>query len=222
MSKQTLTVTGTGKKSLKPDLITVSLTLSSQNADYSALTLIEAEKSDELTKALTNLGFDKSDIKTSAFNVKTEYENYEDENRTWKRRFTGYSVNHSLSLSFDYDMKLLNEVISALSSCKKADPVFSVGFEIKDKDSASDSLLKAAVKDAERKASAIAEAAGLTLTKIKSIVYGDEEPPFASPATLKRAAGTAELYRGAAEIDITPEDILSEMKVTVVWSAENK
>lgn len=222
MSRQTLTVKGTGKKSLKPDLITISLTLSSQNSDYAALTSAEAEKSKELTEALIELGFDKSDIKTSDYNIKTEYENYEDENRAWKRRFTGYSVNHSLSLAFDYDMKLLNSVISALSSCKKADPIFSVGFEVKDKEAASDDLLKAAVKDAERKASAIAEAAGLDLTEIESIVYGDEGPCCVSPASLKRAAGTAEMYRGAAEIDITPEDIVSEISVTVVWASESK
>jgi len=221
MNRQTVTVKGTGKESLKPDKITISLTLTSKSTDYAALTCLEAEKSEELTKAFMELGFERETLKTSSFNIQTEYENYEDENRVWKRRFSGYSVNHGLSLSFDYDMNLLNGVISALSSCKKADPAFSVNFEVKDKEAASDRLLKLAVKDAKRKAEAIAEAADLSLTEIESIVYGENEPIFASPTALKRNAGSVELYRGAAEIDVTPEDIVSEMSVTVVWGLGN-
>lgn len=221
MNRQTVTVKGTGRKSIKPDLITISLTLSAKNTDYSALTSLEAEKSEEVAKALSDIGFSKEDIKTSSFNIQTEYENYQDEDHSWKRRFAGYSVNHGLNLSFDYSMKLLNSVISAISSCKKADPAFSIGFGVKDKTEASDELLKSAVNDARQKASAIAEAAGLTLEGIESIVLDENQPSFASPTALMRTAGEAEMYRGAAKIDITPEDIVSEMSVTVLWIARD-
>lgn len=75
---QTITVKGTGRESLKPDHITITLTLSSKNTDYSALTSLEAEKSEELTKALTDIGFNKCDIKTASFNIQTEYENFQE------------------------------------------------------------------------------------------------------------------------------------------------
>lgn len=222
MSHQTLTITGTGKESLSPDRITVNLTLSAKNADYSALMSLEAEKLAELTEALVDTGFDKNDIKTSSFKIQTEYENYEIENNTRKRRFSGYSVNHGLSFAFDYDMELLSQVISAISSCKKASPVFNIGFEVNDKKAALDRLLKAAVMDAKRKACAIAEAADLNLKKMESIVSEGYEPNFTSNTLMCRAAGETEMFRGTAAIDITPVDIIAETSVTVVWNAESK
>lgn len=221
MNQHTLTVKGTGRESLKPDQILITLTLSAKGTDYAALTSLEAEKLEELTKALEGIGFEKSEIKTSNFNIGTEYENYQTEDRAWKKRFLGYSLDHGLSLVFDYDMKLLNKVINALSSCEKADPAFNIGFTVKDKESASDRLLQKAVKDARRKAEAIAEAAGVSLGEIQNICFDKEEAAFASPTVFGRAAGGAELYRCAADVDITPDDIVSEMSVTVVWGIGN-
>lgn len=221
MNQQTLTVKGTGRESLKPDQILITCTLSAKDTDYNALTSLEAEKLEELTKALEGVGFDKSEIKTSSFNIGTEYENYQTEDRTWKRRFLGYSLDHGLSLAFDYDMKLLNKVINALSSCEKADPSFNIGFTVNDKESASDRLLQKAVKDARRKAAAIAEAAGVSLGEIQNICFDNQEAAFASPTVFGRAAGGAKLFSCAADVDITPDDIVSEMSVTVVWGIGN-
>ena len=221
MKQQTLTVKGIGRESLKPDQILITCTLSANDTDYAALTSLEAEKLEELTKALEKIGFDKDNIKTSSFNIGTDYENYQTEERVWKRRFVGYSLNHGLSFVFDYDMKLLNKVINALSTCDKADPSFNIGFTVKDKESASDRLIQKAVKDAQRKALSIAQAAGVSLGEIQSICFDNDEAVFASPSSLSRSAGGAELYRGAAEIDITPDDVVSEMSVTVVWVIEN-
>lgn len=221
MNQQTLTVKGTGRESLKPDQILITCTLSVKDTDYAALTSLEAEKLEELTKALEGVGFDKSEIKTSSFNIGTEYENYQTEEQVWKRRFLGYSLDHGLSLAFDCDMKLLNKVVNALSSCEKADPSFNIGFTVKDKESASDRLLQKAVKDARRKAAAIAEAAGVSLGEIQNICFDNEEAAFASPTVFGRAAGGAEPYRCAAKFDITPDDIVSEMSVTVVWGIES-
>ena len=221
MKQQTLTVKGIGRESLKPDQILITCTLSANDTDYAALTSLEAEKLEELTKALEKIGFGKDNIKTSSFNIGTDYENYQTEERVWKRRFVGYSLNHGLSFVFDYDMKLLNKVINALSTCDKADPSFNIGFTVKDKESASDRLIQKAIKDAQRKALSIAQAAGVSLGEIQSICFDNDETVFASPSSLSRSAGGAELYRGAAEIDITPDDVVSEMSVTVVWVIEN-
>lgn len=44
-----------------------------------------------LLKALfEKLGFDRKDLKIIYFNVDTEYEGYQDKDKSWKRRFKGY------------------------------------------------------------------------------------------------------------------------------------
>lgn len=217
MNQHVLTVKGKGRESFKPDQVTIRFTLSSKSADYGALTLADKEKLEELTFALTQVGFDKSEIKTASFNITTEYENFQDGEHGWKRRFTGYSLDRGLSLSFDFRADLLNSAVSAVSSCKKADPSFSITFDVRDKASASDGLLKKATEDAFRRAEATAKAAGIVLGRIESISCTENEPSFSSPTVFARAAGSAEMYRGTSGFDITPEDVVSEESVTVVW-----
>lgn len=217
MNQHVLTVKGKGRESFKPDQVTIRFTLSSKSADYGALTLADKEKLEELTFVLAQAGFDKSEIKTASLNITTEYENVQDGERGWKRQFTGYSLNRGLSLSFDFRTKLLKAAVSAVSSCKKADPSFSVEFAVKDKASAADRLLKKATEDAFRRAEAIAKAAGVGLGRIESISCEENEPSFSSPTVFAKAAGSAEMYRGTSGFDITPEDVVSEESVTVVW-----
>lgn len=217
MNQHVLTVKGTGRESFKPDQVIIHFTLSSKSADYNALTSAEEEKLEELTSALAQAGFDKSEIKTASFSITTEYENFQDGERGWKKRFTGYSLNRGLNLSFDFRKELLNAAVSAVSCCKKADPSFSVEFAVKDKTSAADRLLKKATEDAFRRAEAIAKAAGVGLGRIESISCEENEPSFSSPTVFARAAGSAEMYRGTSGFDITPEDVVSEESVTVVW-----
>ncbi|MCM1055920.1 MAG: SIMPL domain-containing protein [Bacteroides sp.] len=217
MEQRTVTVKGSGRESLAPDLILVTCTLASKDKDYNALISAETEKSEELTEAIVKLGFDKSELKTSRFSISTDYESYQREDGAWERRFAGYSLSHGLSLAFDLDMKLLNHVVNALCSCKKADPAFDIVFSVKDRRAASDRLLRAAVKDAERKAYAIAEAAGVALGEIISVTCGGEGGSFDSPVLFAKTAGGTERLRGASDIDIAPEDIVEEASVAVVW-----
>ena len=129
---KTITITGIGKLSVKPDLIVISMQLDTENKEYDQAMLSASEKINALNKSLEELGFSKDTLKTTNFNVRTIYENVKDETGRYKNVFKGYSCIHNLKLEFDFDTKQLSKVLSRISACI-AKPELSILFTIKDK-----------------------------------------------------------------------------------------
>ncbi|MDE6725619.1 MAG: SIMPL domain-containing protein [Ruminiclostridium sp.] len=219
MKEAKLTVKGIGKISLSPDQTVIDITIESRDMDYNKTVDMQHEKTQELKNALTELGVDISKLKTSNFNVNTNYENIQTDNGRWERKFAGYIGTHHLSLKFGFDTEKLKWIISAVTSCKKANPIFNISFDVKDKESVNDKLLELAVSDAMKKAAVLSSAANVDLGGILSIDYDNEDVNYASPTTMHST-----LYRGmdcgkesAPDISFEPESIQSRAEVTVVW-----
>lgn len=87
-----------GKLSLKPDQTVVSLTLKTVHADYDKAMDEAAKHLEQLRSAIAEIGFTKDDLKTTSFDVGTEYENERDKNGNYKQIFVGYRVTHGLKL----------------------------------------------------------------------------------------------------------------------------
>lgn len=103
---RTITIKGVGKLSLKPDQVVVSLTLNATDKNYDKTMDTAAKHLEQLRGALVGIGFTKDDLKTTNFNVNTEYESERDKNGNYKRIFIGYSVTHQLKLEFGFDSQL--------------------------------------------------------------------------------------------------------------------
>ena len=71
---RSITVKGTGRLSVKPDLIVVSMTLETKDSEYEKTMETAAEKIELLNKSLEEIGFEKESVKTTNFNVSTDYE----------------------------------------------------------------------------------------------------------------------------------------------------
>lgn len=214
-----LTVKGVGKISLPADQIIIDMTIESKHEDYNTVTDLQHQKTEEVKNAVEDLGFDRSRLKTSSFNVTTDYENVQNDNGRWERKFAGYRAVHCLSLKFDFDTEKLKWIISAITSCKKASPTFNISFTVKDREETCEKLLELAVKDAVKKAAVLSSAANVELGNIMSITYNDQAADFYSATNI-----ASQLYRGvdnareaACDIPITPENIRSQLEVTVVW-----
>ena len=74
-------------------------------------------------------------MKTLSFDVHAEYEGYEDKDKTWKQRLTGYRFTHRLKLEFSVESEKLGSVLSALVSCK-GEPNFAIEYTISNPEAA--------------------------------------------------------------------------------------
>ena len=212
-------VTGKGQISVKPDLIRLMLTLEDTRETYED-TLEQSGKQVEMLKdCFEKLGFQRTDLKTLNFHVDTEYESYQDEDKSWKQRFKGYKFIHSMKIEFDEDNKRLGQVLYALAHAAVR-PEFRIVYTIKDPEAAKNQLLGKAVSDSKEKARVLAEAAGVTLGDIVTIDYSWGEIAFVAEPMRKNmltmgvsSARESDSYN----MDIEPDNINVSDTVTVVW-----
>ena len=105
---RTITVKGIGKVSAKPDYIVISLNLESRHADYGKAMELAADSIQNLNEALAAVGFEKQSVKTTNFNVRTDYSNERDRTGNYKRVFNGYVVTHNLKIEFDMNATVVS------------------------------------------------------------------------------------------------------------------
>ena len=96
---KTITVKGSGKVSVAPDLITVSMNLETRGREYGATVAEASGKLDLLYATLREVGLEKEEVKTSDFQVRTRFENVRTEEGC-KNVFAGYSCVHRLTVGF--------------------------------------------------------------------------------------------------------------------------
>ena len=210
---KTMTVTGTGRLTLRPDTIRLTLTLSGVEREYDAALARSSDETTQLIHALETVGILRHELETRNFGIHTEYEGFE-ENGAWKQRLAGYRFLHTMCLEFDADNERLGEILTALADCP-ASAEIQIGYTVADPEAARNMLLGRAVADAGKKADALAEAAGVTLRGIQSIRYGAPEPDFEVRLMDVQALPTASKAR--MNMDIVPEDVDLTDTVTVVW-----
>jgi len=208
-----ITVKGTGKVTAKPDLIVISFTLVQQTMEYEKTMELAKKEIEMLRKALTSIGYGRKALKTTDFNVSTEYDSINEGNGKYRRVFKGYKCSHDLKLEFDFDMKKLSETLSAITKSGTS-PVFGISFSVKDKEAVSEVLLRKAIADARGKAGILAESAGVRLGAIQSIDYNWGEINVYS----RTRYSESRILALDSCMDIEPEDIKVSDTVSVVWS----
>lgn len=219
--ERTLTVRGTGALSLKPDTIEVSIDLSSKNKEYTAAMELASKKISALSEALEKAGFEKEGLKTGYLNVRADYEGYNDEHGNYRQRFIGYVCEQNMTLRFPFDTSRLTKVLASISACE-VEPNLNIAFTVRDKDAAIDTLLKAAAKDALRRAKVLAKAAGAKLGPIVSIDHNVQNPTFYSPTRVNASAKMARFEEDACfDMGVAPENIELSENAGFVWSLED-
>lgn len=211
--KRRIHIRGVGHAAQVPDLVVVSLTLTAQNVEYSAAVKVGSQQIEMLREAIVEAGFDPDDLKTANFNVHTLYETEENSKRS-KQIFIGFECRHDLKLSFDFDNAKLNRAIDTIAKCL-AKPKISIVFTIKDNDALNDKLLKAAAKDAKRKAKVLCAASGVKLGRLLDINYSWDE--FRAPETI--VCGECATVEENS-FDFCPEEVIASESVDFLWEIE--
>ncbi|MDE6732785.1 MAG: SIMPL domain-containing protein [Oscillospiraceae bacterium] len=214
---RTITVKGVGTASTPPDLTVISLHIAEKAREYVDSVNGANERIEKLQKAIAAVGFAKEDLKTLSFNARTNYENYRDENGTYKQRFAGYACEYYLKLSMDFDNKRLSETLEAIAN-SGANAEQSIEFTVKEPEKVSARLLKAATENAREKAEVLCAASGVTLGELVNIDYNWRN------ITIHSASVYSEQFRGmddgapaAAMPEFEPDDIKSSDTATFVW-----
>lgn len=217
MLERAITVKGLGKSTAAPDLIVISLDVIVEEEEYEKAMETSARLLSALRSSVSGVGLSGKELKTTGFSVDTKYEDYEDQQKVWRRRFAGYVCAHRLRLEFRLDLKLLSSLLAAVAACE-AHPEFKIRFTVKDPAALSEQLLKSAVQDARKKAETLAEAANVELGAIDRIDYSWSEGGFYSNTEMDmRTSSQMLLQKSAPAIDLEPEDIAVSDTVSVVW-----
>lgn len=213
---KTITIKGVGKASTRPDLIVVTMNLETEDKEYNKTFDAASKKIEELNKALEKVGFEKNSIKTTNFNVYTKYDNVKVGN-VYKNVFAGYICRHSLKVEFDFSVKVLSQVLSAISSCS-AEPELNIAFTVKDPSKISQELLMSASRNAKEKALVLCSASGATLGDLISIDYNWSDINVYSRTNYSIENKCLLASRAkATSIDFEPDDIKLTDSATFVW-----
>ncbi len=214
---RTITVKGIGHVSAKPDYITLSLGIQATEKEYDKAMLDAARRIDLLEAAALSQGFEKGSLKTSSFNVTTNYEHVKDRYDNYKRVFTGYICSYQLRLSFDFDSKKLSEVLSAISD-SGAKPELHIAFTVKDAAKVSEDLLISATKNAKAKAEILCRASDAKLGELQTIHYSWGELNIVSSTDYgMNDLAMPMMAKCAAAPEIEPEDIDVNDTATFIW-----
>lgn len=174
-----LQVTGEGIVSIKPDIAYVTLGVETQASTAKEAQRRNNDVTAKALKALKDLGIASEDIVTSDFSLYPE-RRYDDGKK--QDVLVGYRANHVLRVTVR-KIDQTGSVIDALMGAG-GNVVQDISFGLADSSSARDAALEKAVKDATRKAEAIARAAGVKLAGIATIT--DTTAPQATPMTAMR------------------------------------
>ena len=132
---KTITVKGIGKATAKPDYVEISMELESNHKNYDKAMSIAADNIQRLTETLCGIGFEKESLKTTNFDVDTDYDRVQDYNGHYKSVFVGYEVTHYLKLGstkerlekeiLEENKKLLAAKTENLQSAKRIEELYT-------------------------------------------------------------------------------------------------
>ncbi len=214
---RTITVKGMGRVTTSPDYVVISMSLMAQDNDYDETMELAAKKIEYLNASLEEIGFEKKSVKTTNFNVRTDYERVKDRNGNYKSVFNGYICSHRLKVEFDFDTKRLAQTLYAISKCL-AEPELSISFTVKDPSAVNKELLKSATINAKEKAQILCEASGVELGQLLTIDYNWGELNIVSHTDyMLEEKCMAMPVGGLADVEIEPDDIDVSDTATFVW-----
>lgn len=217
---RTITVKGIGSASVKPDQIEIHLSLSAKDKQYDKAMELASEQISRLYRAVEKAGLEKDNLKTTHFDVTTDYDRVRDKYGNYHEVFNGYECSHDLKLTFDFNTTTLSNALNAITN-SRINPKIKIKFTIKNPSAVSELILQDATENARRKAEILCRASGVSLGKLLLIDYNWGEVTFVSPTRYDyddcMIAAPAGHFSG---VEIEPENIKASDTATFVWEIE--
>ena len=201
-------VTGQGKVTAVPDIVTLSLGVEAQEATVAEAQSQAAEAMNEVMAALTDNGVAEKDIQTQYFSIRqvTKWDREEEEEVV-----VGYRVTNMVTAKIR-DIDKAGAIIDAVAEAGgDLTRINSIGFSIDDPSAYYEVAREKAIADAKAKAEQLAELADVTLGKPTYISEGIPYPIY--PRSAYEEAGMP-----APETPISPGEMEITLTIQVAYA----
>jgi len=178
---QGLSVTGNAILLKPADLLSITLGIVTEDDDAERALVDNSTKMHQLIYALNQVNIDKSEYETSQFTITPLYTaTPKNPPPNWQTKIRGYRVTNNLILNTE-KLSMAGKIID-IASGAGANSIGNIEFSIKDsRDYRSEAIEKAA-EYAKKDAQILAEAMGVTLTGVRSVILD----PQTNQAIFKR------------------------------------
>lgn len=204
---RTLTVTGSGKVYLTPDIAYITIGVHTEGENAAETVASNNAQAEKVIDALKAQGIADKDIQTTNFSIYPQQE-YDTEGKpTGKIK---YIVDNSVFVTVR-DITNVGDVLDATVSAG-ANSISGIQFDVADKTAALSEARKAAVNDARVKADELAKAAGVSVGAVQTIseyTSGGAQPMY----DMRVAAPMAE----AASVPVQAGQMLLTVEVNIVY-----
>jgi uncharacterized protein len=202
--EHTISVSGTGRILVKPDIADVSIGVSVSRSKARQSEQDAAALMADVIAALKAAGVKDADIQTANLSLSPEYD--------WSsntQRLTGYRTDNIVSVTIR-DLEKVGETIDAAVDAG-ATAVNGISFRVSDETKVQEQARAAAMADAKSKGDALAKAAGVSISGVQSI--SEISSPMPTPIMYANAGVAAR----DATTPIQPGQVSLEVTVTVVY-----
>jgi uncharacterized protein YggE len=205
--EHTISVAGSGKVVVVPDLATVTLGVVIERDTARAAREAAAASMTKVVAAIKKLGIDEKDIATANVSLSPVY-NYPN-NQAPKIR--GYQLQNTVSVTVR-DLDKLSDVLDN-GVAAGATSVDGISFDVADRAAAEAKAREAAVTDAKAKADTLAKGLGVGITGVASVSEQVSTPVWYERAALGAVAAPA---ADAAQTPVLPgtTDVVITVQVT--------
>lgn len=200
--KNTISVSGEGKVSAKPDIGQVNLSVVSESKTVAVAQKDNTEKMNKIIKAMKDLGVEEEDLKTTNYNVSPNYQYHDG-----KSEIIGYQIAQTLEVKIR-DLEKVGDILNQ-AAVAGANQVGSLSFTFDDPEKLNTEARQKAIDNAKTKAQDLAKALGVSLGKVVSFSessYGQPTPMYYANEALGKgvdSAPTPEVQTGENEINIS-------------------
>ena len=206
---RTLTVNGSGKVYLTPDIAYITIGVHTEGESASDAVADNNTQAQAIVAALRSEGIAEADIQTNNFSIYPQ-QDYDDQGRP-----TGtvrYAVDNSVYVTIR-EVGNVGDVLDAAVGAG-ANSINGIQFDVENKTDFLTSAREAAVADARTKAQELASAAGVTLGEVQTI----SEYTSGGPQPMYDMRASAEMAQGGASVPVQPGQMLLTLEVNVVFT----
>ena len=199
--QRTITVTGTGKVTMTPDIAYISIGVHTQNASAKDAVAENNTQAQAVVAAIKGFAVADKDIQTTNFSI------YPQQQYDSSGKQTGiiYVVDNTVYVTIRDLSKLGDLLDSTVSS--GANNVNSIQFDVADKTGALSQARLAAVADARKQADELTKATSVLLGQVQTISYYDSTAPitvqYAKADMVAAPAASVPVQAGSMQISTT-------------------